>query len=97
MKSPYSIIISPVVSEKSYGLSDVGTYTFVVDRRANKVEIGKAIEEIFSVKVDKVNTLNRKGKRRRSRKTGVYTQLPSTKHAMVTLKEGTIELFQQQR
>ncbi|MDA8397693.1 MAG: 50S ribosomal protein L23, partial [Actinomycetota bacterium] len=53
--------------------------------------------EIFSVKVDKVNTLNRKGKRRRSRKTGVYSQLPSVKHAMVTLKEGTIELFQQQR
>nr|MDA8396512.1 50S ribosomal protein L23 [Actinomycetota bacterium] len=52
MKSPYSIIIRPVVSEKSYGLSDAGTYTFEVDRRANKVEIGKAVEEIFSVKVD---------------------------------------------
>ncbi len=94
MKSAYSIIIRPVVSEKSYGLSDTGTYTFVVDHRANKVEISKAIEEIFSVKVAKVNTLNRKGKRRRSRKTGAYSVLPSTKRAMVTLKEGTIELFQ---
>lgn len=94
MKNPYSIIIKPVVSEKSYGLSDAGTYTFVVDRRAGKVEIGKAVEEIFSVKVAKVNTLNRKGKRRRSRKTGNYSMTPTTKRAMVTLREGTIELFQ---
>lgn len=94
MKSAYSIILKPVVSEKSYGLSDAGVYTFVVDHRANKVEIGKAIEEIFSVKVAKVNTLNRKGKRKRSRKTGTYSNLPNTKRAMVTLKEGQIELFQ---
>ncbi len=94
MKSAYSIILKPVVSEKSYGLSDAGVYTFVVDSRANKVEIGKAIEEIFSVKVAKVNTLNRKGKRKRSRKTGAYSRLPGSKRAMVTLKEGQIELFQ---
>ncbi|CAG4932838.1 MULTISPECIES: 50S ribosomal protein L23 [Acidithrix] len=94
MANPYSIIIKPVISEKSYGLSDAGVYTFVVDRRANKIEIGKAIEEIFSVKVGKVNTLNRKGKRKRSRKSGLYAKLSDTKHAMVTLKEGQIELFQ---
>lgn len=94
MKNAYSIILRPVVSEKSYGLSDTGVYTFIVDPRANKVEIGKAIEEIFSVKVAKVNTLNRKGKRRRSRKSGLYSQLSDTKRAMVTLKEGQIELFQ---
>ena len=66
-KDPRDIIISPVVSEKSYGLIDEGKYTFVVAPDANKTEIKLAIEKIFSVKVATVNTLNRTGKTRRTR------------------------------
>ena len=60
-KDPRDIIIAPVVSEKSYSLIDDGKYTFEVDPRANKTEIKLAIEKIFNVKVDSVNTLNRTG------------------------------------
>lgn len=61
------IILAPVVSEKSYGLLDQNTYTFLVKPTANKTEIKIAIEEIFGVKVTSVNTMNRKGKTRRTR------------------------------
>ena len=64
-KDPRDVIIAPVVSEKSYGLIDEGKYTFIVDPRSNKTEIKLAIEKIFGVKVDSVNTLNRVGKHRR--------------------------------
>jgi large subunit ribosomal protein L23 len=60
-------LIAPVVSEKSYGLLDQNKYTFLVDPRANKTEIKIAVEKIFNVKVTSVNTLNRSGKRRRTR------------------------------
>ncbi|MGO1241283.1 MAG: 50S ribosomal protein L23, partial [Cellulosimicrobium funkei] len=66
-KDPRDVILAPVVSEKSYGLLDEGKYTFVVDPRANKTEIKIAVEQIFSVKVASVNTINRKGKTRRTR------------------------------
>ena len=66
-KDPRDIIVSPVVSEKSYGLIDEGKYTFVVDPRANKTEIKLAIEKIFKVQVASVNTLNRSGKTRRAK------------------------------
>ena len=66
-KDPRDILIAPVVSEKSYGLLDEGKYTFLVDPRANKTEIKIAVEAIFDVKVTSVNTLNREGKRRRTR------------------------------
>jgi large subunit ribosomal protein L23 len=66
-KDPRDIIISPVVSEKSYGLIDEGKYTFVVAPDANKTEIKLAIEKIFGVKVASVNTLNRTGKTRRTK------------------------------
>ena len=62
-KPAHDIILKPVVSEKSYALSDMGQYTFVVAPNANKVQIKQAIEEIFKVKVTNVNTLNRAGKR----------------------------------
>ncbi|MGX5682056.1 50S ribosomal protein L23 [Schumannella luteola] len=90
-KDPRDIIIAPVVSEKSYSLIDDGKYTFEVDPRANKTEIKLAIEKIFSVKVDSVNTLNRPGKTRRTR-FGIGKR-KDTKRAIVTLKSGSIDIF----
>lgn len=66
-KDPRDILIRPIVSEKSYGLMDEGKYTFEVDPRANKTEIKIAVEQVFGVKVESVNTINRKGKARRTR------------------------------
>ncbi|MDO5701422.1 MAG: 50S ribosomal protein L23 [Bowdeniella nasicola] len=90
-KNPRDIIVAPVVSEKSYNLIDQGKYTFLVDPRSNKTEIKNAIEAIFDVKVASVNTINRKGKTRRTR-TGVGKR-KDTKRAIVTLREGTIDIF----
>ncbi|HUX70600.1 50S ribosomal protein L23 [mine drainage metagenome] len=90
-KDPRDILLAPVVSEKSYGLLDEGKYTFVVDPRSNKTEIKIAIEQIFSVKVASVNTINRKGKSRRT-KFGLGKR-KDTKRAIVTLREGTIDIF----
>ena len=90
-KDPRDIILAPVVSEKSYNLIDDGKYTFVVDPRANKIEIKLAIEKIFNVKVDSVNTLNRQGKTRRT-KFGTGKR-KDTKRAIVTLKSGSIDIF----
>ena len=90
-KSPHDVVIAPVVSEKSYGLIDEGKYTFLVDPRSNKTEIKNAVEAIFSVKVDSVNTLNRAGKRKRT-KFGWGTR-KATKRAIVSLKEGSIDIF----
>lgn len=90
-KDPRDIILAPVVSEKSYNLLDEGKYTFLVDPRANKTEIKIAIEQIFKVKVDSVNTLNRPGKTRRTR-FGMGKR-NDTKRAIVTLREGSIDIF----
>ncbi len=90
-KDPRDILLAPVVSEKSYGLLDENKYTFIVDPRANKTEIKIAVEQVFGVKVESVNTLNRQGKRRRTR-FGVG-QRKDTKRAVVTLKDGTIDIF----
>ena len=90
-KDPRDIIIAPVVSEKSYRLIDDGKYTFVVDPRSNKTEIKLAIEKIFNVKVGSVNTLNRTGKKQRT-KFGIGRR-KDTKRAIVTLKSGTIDIF----
>ncbi|QEN12758.1 50S ribosomal protein L23 [Mycolicibacterium sp. ELW1] len=90
---PRDIILAPVISEKSYGLIEDNVYTFVVAPGSNKTQIKIAIEKIFKVKVDSVNTLNRQGKRKRTR-TG-YGQRKSTKRAIVTLAPGSkpIDLF----
>ena len=94
MKDPRDVIIKPVVSEKSYASYDENVYTFVVAGDANKVEIRQAIEAIFNVKVTKVNTLNRAGKRKRNRRTGGFGQRAGQKRAIVSLAEGnTIEIF----
>jgi large subunit ribosomal protein L23 len=90
-KDPRDILLAPVVSEKSYGLLDEGKYTFVVDPRANKTEIKIAIEKVFGVKVKSVNTLNRQGKTRRTR-FGMGKR-KDTKRAVVTLLDGTIDIF----
>ena len=90
-RDPRDILFAPVVSEKSYGLLDQGKYTFVVDPEANKTEIRQAVEKVFNVKVASVNTINRQGKSRRTRfGTG---KRKDTKRAVVTLKEGTIDIF----
>jgi large subunit ribosomal protein L23 len=95
MKDPRSIILRPVVSEKSYGLLDTGVYTFVVHPSASKIEIRQAVEDIFNVAVVKVNTLNRKGKRKRNRKSQSFGSRPDTKRAIVTLAPGgRIDLFE---
>ncbi|MGH9069948.1 MAG: 50S ribosomal protein L23 [Acidimicrobiales bacterium] len=89
-----SIILKPVVSEASYGRLDDNVYTFVVHPEANKIQIRQAVESIFGVRVLKVNTLNRKGKRKRNRRTGAYGVRPDTKRAMVTLApDDKIDLF----
>ena len=83
------------MSEKSYALLDANAYTFRVHPDANKIEIRQAIESIFGVKVIKVNTLNRKGKRKRNRRTFTYGSRPDTKRAIVTLVAGDrIDLFE---
>jgi large subunit ribosomal protein L23 len=91
VKDPRDILLAPVVSEKSYNLLDEGKYTFLVDPSANKTEIKIAIEKVFSVKVASVNTINRKGKTRRTR-FGLGKR-KDTKRAIVTLREGTIDIF----
>ncbi|HET6794058.1 MAG TPA: 50S ribosomal protein L23 [Acidimicrobiales bacterium] len=92
---PRSVVLRPVVSEKSYALLDQGVYVFVVHPDANRTQIRQAIESIFKVKVDKVNTLNRKGKRKRNRRSATFGQRPDTKRAIVTLAgDDRIDLFE---
>ena len=95
MKDPRDIIIAPVVSEKSYALIETGVYTFKVSPKASKPEIRDAVEAIWGVEVLKVNTLNRKGKATRARRTGKAGSKPDTKRAIVTLAAGDeIPLFE---
>jgi large subunit ribosomal protein L23 len=89
---PRDVVLAPVISEKSYGLVDEGTYTFLVAPDANKTEIKIAIEQIFGVTVRSVNTQNRPGKRKRTRYG--YGKRKDTKRALVSLAPGeTIEIF----
>jgi len=94
MKNPRDIIFEPVVSEKSYDLVEASnTYTFIVDPRSNKTEIKLAIEKIFDVKVVSVNTMNRKGKHKRTG--NVIGKRKNTKRALVTLGTGhSIDVFE---
>jgi large subunit ribosomal protein L23 len=90
---PRDVLLAPVISEKSYGLLEENKYTFVVAPHANKTEIKIAVEKVFGVQVVSVNTLNRQGKRKRTR-TG-YGKRKDTKRAIVTLSEESkpIEIF----
>ncbi len=89
---PRDVLLAPVISEKSYGLLDENKYTFVVRPDANKTQIKIAVEQVFNVKVLDVNTLNRTGKRKRTR-TG-FGRRKDTKRAIVSLAPGDrIEIF----
>jgi large subunit ribosomal protein L23 len=93
MRDLYQIIKGPLITEKSTIQKDTASqYAFVVDRRANKVEIKQAVEKIFKVKVARVSTQNVRGKIKRSR--GRESRRPHWKKALVTLKEGSIEIFE---
>jgi large subunit ribosomal protein L23 len=93
-RDPRSVVIRPIVSEKSYEQYDENVYTFVVASDANKIEIKHAIESIFNVKVKNVNTLNRSGKRKRNRRTGTFGTRAAQKRAIVTLAgDDRIEIF----
>lgn len=93
MRFKQDVIIRPVVTEKSYGEMDqANRYTFVVHKSANKTEIKQAVEEIWGVRVAKVNTLNRKGKTKRFGL--IMGKRRDEKRAMVTLVEGdSIDIF----
>ncbi len=88
MRDPHNVLLRPVVSEKSYGLMDDNVYVFVVDPSATKIDVRHAVERAFGVRVKNVNTLNRKGKARRNRKSNTLGHRPDTKRAIVTLHEG---------
>ncbi|MHB8245217.1 MAG: 50S ribosomal protein L23 [Acidimicrobiales bacterium] len=93
--SEKQVLLRPIISEKSYALMDEGTYVFVVEKSANKIEIRSAVEDAFGVRVRSVNTMNRKGKRKRQRRLATYGQRPDTKRAIVRLVGGDrIELFE---
>lgn len=94
MNDPRDVILEPILSEKSYGLIEEGVYTFRVHPDSTKPEIKDAVEEIFNVRVQKVNTLRRKGKRMRNRRNFSYGRKPDAKRAVVTLHEGdSIQMF----
>ena len=94
MKAPQDIVIRPIVTERSMSHMEQNKYTFVVDKKANKIEIKKAVEELFDVKVERVNIVNYMGKMRRmGRNIG---RKASWKKAFVKLAEGSkkIEFFE---
>ena len=93
MRDATDVILAPIVSEKSYDLIEhLNTYTFEVDPRSNKSEIRQAVESIFDVRVVRVNTMNRKGKRKRQGLT--IGRRKHTKRALVTLAVGnSIDVF----
>ena len=95
MKNPRDVVIAPVVSEKSYEQLEQNVYVFKVHTSASKPEIRRAVESIFDVTVTKVNTLNRKGKVRRNRRSNTVGKRADTKRAIVTLAEGdSIKIFE---
>lgn len=95
MSDPHDVVIAPEVSEKSYAMIEEGVYAFKVRPDASKPQIRDAVEMLFGVTVVGVNTANRKGKRKRNRRTWTYGKRPDTKRAYVTLAPGdTIDLFE---
>lgn len=94
MKTAHDIIIRPVLTERSYDNMALKKYTFVVAKDANKFQIKKAVEDAFNVKVEQVNTLNRRGHVKRMGRTSGMTS--DTKRAIVKLTEDSrgIEFFE---
>ena len=93
MKNAYSIIIAPVISEKSQVFATQGKYVFKGDPKSEKIEIGRAVEQLFNVKVKSVNVINVAGKAKRMGRSVKMGRRPDWKKAIVTLQEGSIELF----
>ncbi|MCL2496470.1 MAG: 50S ribosomal protein L23 [Clostridiales bacterium] len=92
MRNPHDILIKPLVTEKSMLLMEENKYCFMVDKKANKIEIKNAVEGLFKVHVLKVTTRINKGKIKRMGRT--QGKRPDTKRAIVTLAEGNrIEIF----
>ncbi|MCR4432188.1 MAG: 50S ribosomal protein L23 [Tepidanaerobacteraceae bacterium] len=90
MKDPHDIILRPWITEKTMDMKKDKKYAFVVDKFSNKTEIKNAVESIFGVKVEKVNTINMRGKRKRM---GVHTgKRPDWKKAIVTLRKDSKEI-----
>ena len=89
----HDLIIRPVISEKSMEAAADRQYTFVVQKTASKTQIRDAVEEVFGVQVERVNTVSRMGKMKRQGATQGHR--PATKKAIVTLKAGSkgIEFF----
>ncbi len=86
MKNPLDIVLCPVVTERGTDMKEKeNKYLFKVSRKANKIEIRRAIEKIYSVKVETVNTIMVRGKRKRLRRS--WGKTPDWKKAVVTLKE----------
>lgn len=93
MLHPYQVVVRPLITEKATILAGDGKYAFEVDRRANKRQIQEAVETAFSVRVTRVNTMNVRGKSRRTGRR--YTRTRDWKKAIVTLAEGdTIQIFE---
>ena len=93
MKSAFDIIIAPVVTEKCNALIQDKKYTFRVAPDAGRIEIGKAVEELFKVKVKSVNVMNYQGKKKRAGRSLKEGRRPDWKRAIVTLAEGSIEII----
>ena len=93
MRSAFDIIIAPVVTEKCNALMQEQKYTFKVKADAEKVEIGRAVEELFKVKVKSVNVMNCLGKAKRAGRSAKMGRRPDWKKAVVTLSEGSIEII----
>jgi large subunit ribosomal protein L23 len=89
------ILKKPVISEKSFAASRFGEYIFIVDKKATKPQIAKAVEKVFGVKVERVRTINIKGKIRRALRTRKKYQLPNFKKAIVRIAKGQkIDIFE---
>lgn len=93
MKSAFDVIIAPVFTEKCNALIQEKKYTFRVRPDANRIEIGRAVEELFKVKVKQVNVLNYQGKAKRAGRTMKMGRRADWKRAVVTLAEGSIDII----
>lgn len=87
------VILKPVLTEKATNMAKTNTYTFEVHTNANKNQISHVLEQIYKVKVGHIRVMNRKGKTRRAGRKMQTRELPDTKVAYITLKEGSIDLF----
>ena len=92
MNNPYSVIQTILVTERSMEMADQNKYVFKVIPTANKIEIRKAIEDIYDVKVQSVNVMNRIGKKKRVGRSPKVGKRADWKKAIVTLKEGEISI-----